>query len=216
MCVWAGRYTFALALGLVSGTGAPCHAQATPNPLHRMTLDSAPVLASPFWSRPLTVLDYFLTEVHSQLDEQAHFWADSDSSGLWASTWPHQPSVASIAVLDPRSGDVVFGLSVTADRFTKPPREVCTSLIESVTIAVPANEVTRRYPLARRNMFSHLMPRSIFAVSTEQERDVAYDALLQHTTLTVELLEMSTRHSFECTRQALADTVSVRETSVSQ
>jgi hypothetical protein len=93
---------------------------------------------------------------------------------------------------------------------------VCASLIESITMAVPANEVTRRYPVARRNVFSHLMPRSIFAVSTEQERDVAYDALLRQTALRVELLEMSTRHSFECARQALADTFSVRDTSVSQ
>jgi hypothetical protein len=214
MCVWAGRYTFALALGLVSATGAPCQAQVAPNPLHRIPRDSGSVLASPFWSRPLTVLDYFLMEVHSRLDEQANFWADSAPSGLWASTWPHQASVKSIAILDPRSGDVVFGLSVTADRFTKPPREVCTSLIESVTMAVPADEVTRRYPLARHNMFSHLMPRSIFAVSTEQERDVAYDAILQRTALVVELLALSTRQSYECSRQALADTVSVRETSV--
>src|SRR5437764_1223587 len=137
---------FALVISLATAASARSDAQV-PNPSQAPSrLKSSPLLRSPVWGRPLTVLDYLLMQVYSRLDERARNWETSEHSGLWTSSQPTGSSVSARAFLDQQSGQVVLGLDIHVDKFTKAPAEVCASIIDlSVADAAAAGKTEREY-----------------------------------------------------------------------
>ena len=180
-------------------------------------LKSSPLLRSPVWGRPLTVLDYFLMQMYSRLDEQAHQWQSTEHSGLWTSPQRSPAYLTPRAFLDQQSGQVILGLDISADTFRKSPGEVCAWMIDnSVAEATAAGKTERHYRTARNNALDHLMPRSMYAVTTEQEREAAFDELQQRTVLRAGLYEKSTKTFTECERPALGDSITVRQRSAAR
>ena len=182
-----------------------------PNRSQMPSQPTTSLLGSPIWGRPLTVLDYLLMQLHSRLDEEARRWASTQDLGLWTSPQRSPADLTARAFLDQQSGKVILGLDISADKFTKSPGEVCAWMIKySIADATAAGETHRHYRTARNNMLSDLMPRSLHVVTTEQEREAAFDELQQRTVLRVSLYENSTKSFTECERPALGDSVTVR------
>jgi len=197
-------------------TFSPSDAQV-PNRSQMPSQPTTSLLGSPIWGRPLTVLDYLLMQLHSRLDEQARQWASTQDLGLWTSPQRSPVDLTARAFLDPQSGQVILGLDISADKFTKSPGEVCAWMINnSVAEATVAGKTERRYRTARNNALSHLMPRSLYAVTTEQEVNDAFDELQQRTVLRASLYENSTKSFTECERPALGDSVTVRRRSAAR
>ena len=203
-----------LAMTLATVMFSPSDAQVPSGSKTPSLLKTSPLLSSPIWGRPLTVLDYFLMQMYSRLDEQARQWQSTEHSGLWTSPQRSPAYLTPRAFLDQQSGQVILGLDISADRFTKSPGEVCAWMINnSVAEATAAGETERHYRTARNNTLSHLMPRSLYAVTTEQEREAAFDELQQRTVLRASLYEKSTKSFTECERPVLGDSVTVRRRS---
>ncbi len=156
----------------------------------------------------MTVLDYVLMEIHSQLQERAEFWQNAERSGIWTSTPINRPSVDPRTYLDPETGKVLLGFNVTAYKFIKSTSEVCRFFIESVVSEVAgAGTTERKNHNLRNNLMSHLMPRSLYAITSEALRVTAFDELQRATVLRVTLYESSTRRLVECERPALGDSL---------
>jgi len=165
---------------------------------------------SPIWDRPVTVLDYFLENMHSRLQEEASLFEASRTSGMWITSRESGPDITVLAFLDPKSGHVVLGLDITVSRLLQPVAEVCRSLISStIAPAAAADMRGSRLRTARNNVLSQLMPRSLYAYATDSQLAAAYDVLERNTTLRVVLFESSTVKLTRCDREALGDTVTV-------
>jgi len=208
---------FALVIALATTVFSPSDAQVPNRSQAPSQPKSSPLLSSPIWGRPLTVLDYFLMQMYSRLDEQARQWQSTRDPGLWTSPQLSPAFLTARAFLDQQSGQVILGLDISADRFTKSPGEVCAWMINNLVADVTAaGETERHYRTARNNNLSHLMPRSLHVVTTEQEREAAFDELQQRTVLRASLYENSTKSLTECERPALGDSVTVRRRSAAR
>jgi hypothetical protein len=161
----------------------------------------------------VTVLDYLLLQLRADLEGRARLWQDSERSGLWTSTSPlGRPDVTAVTGFRRGDGKIVVGFEIRADRFTKPHRDVCARLFElSLAQSVGVGETYREVPVTRRNWFSHLMPRSAYALLSEEQLTAALDHLQAQMVLHVGLYEGTTKRSVTCERPALGDSMTVRE-----
>ena len=204
----AGKTWLSILLCALPVTGA-CSQRARTDTAKASAV-SFPMATSPIWDRPVTVLDYFLKNMHSRLQEEARPFEASRTSDMWITSRESGPDITVLAFLDPKSGRVVLGLDITVSRLLQPVAQVCRSLISStIAPAAAADMRGSRLRTARNNVLSQLMPRSFYAYATDSQLAAAYDVLERNTTLRVVLFESSTVKLTRCDREALGDTLTV-------
>lgn len=188
------RFPPALALILLA---TPVSAQLpTAITSHRLSVD-------PFWSRPVTYLDYYLLSAKERLSEQAALL--TSRTDLF--TWPDMPgtNVRALAGVDSASGRVILTISIDAAQLNKPIREVCISILDRIEWALGTTllQPTGQF---RQNAYSGFLPRSAWSTTDPATRDRAYDALEASTDFQASIFETRVSRGTSCVR-AQRDTV---------
>lgn len=213
LTVSAGKTWLSILLCALPITGA-C-SQPARTDTARATAVSSPLATSPVWSRPVTILDYFLENMHARLQAQASPFQATRHSDMWSTSHQRGPHIIVLAFLDPKSGHVVLGFDITVSRLLEPVEKVCRSLIsDAIAPAAVADLTGSGLKTARNNVLSQLMPRSLYAYTTDSQRSAAYDVLERSTTLRVMLFESATGELTRCDRAALGDTVTFEPSAV--
>lgn len=201
------RVALLFLVGVIFLASRSCNAQASDT---GMTARFGGVSA--IWWRPLTVMDYVLTQVRSDLSGDADVLRAESRAGQDTGIWlihSMELSVEPKAFVEPDSSNVIVELDVTIDSLRQPARRVCNFVMMEIESAVAAGATERKYKVARDNMMSHLVPPTFYVNTSPVERRAAYDTLQSHMRLRAELLEMAYRRLTTCERAVLSDSLTV-------
>jgi hypothetical protein len=174
------------AVVVMLGLANSAHGQAAP----AKQIPGSSLVSDPFWGRPLTFADVFLTRLEDQLTASFSHWGENN--GLYI---PYEEKKPEANAYVSQTGRAVITIGVTGLALKKSPLEVCDFFLGQIDWALG-----RSFPdVARDNLLSHELPPSA-GLTDQATRLRAYKALEGRTDLHFEYYQADTKQVYTCTR----------------